>query len=159
MAQPQQELLAGKHFQMPLSLVKKAEEQRAHPRLDLNISATFRNAAGNRCKGQVANISPDGLQVRCNSAAGQLLHPKGGRICPNNAPIVQVEMQLPVAGASKRLVVGAQLIYVTTRDIEPNCVLGFKFLELRPTARKIVDSYFQDCLTSYFDEHPQVSAL
>ena len=147
MAQPQHNSLVDDHFQMPLSLVKKAEEQRAHPRLELNITATFRNAAGNRCKGQVANISPDGLQVRCNSAAGQLLHPKGGRICLSNAPIVQIEMQLPIAAVSKRLVVGAQLIYVTTRETEPNCVLGFKFLELRPTARKIVDSYFQDCLS------------
>ena len=159
MAQLQQNSRVSAQFKMPLSLVKEAEEQRAHPRLELNSSATFRNAAGHRCKGQVVNISPDGLQVRCNSAAGQLLHPKGGRICPNNAPIVQIEMHLQIAATSKRLVVGAQLIYVATCESEPNCILGFQFLELRPTARKLVDSYFQDCLSEYFDDQAQVSAL
>lgn len=151
MAQLTQAIASDPKLHVPLSVVQKAEEQRAYPRFKLNVTATFRNAAGNRCTGRVVNISPDGLQVKCNPATGQMLHPKGGRICPSNAPVVQVGLQLPVLDETKKLIVGAQLVYATTHECDPYCVLGFRFLELRPTAQRIIDNYFMERMTTYYE--------
>ena len=146
------QVAAEKHFQTPLAVVQQTEEQRGYPRFPLEIAACFRNAAGNRCKGQIVNISPDGLQVRCNVSAGQALHPKGGKLCPSNAPIVQVALQLPVSGEDKKVTVGAKLVYATTMGADPNCVLGFRFLELRPTAQRTIDSYFSERMAAFYEE-------
>lgn len=127
---------------MPWSIVKKLEDQRSYPRVTLNIPVKFRNADGHRCAGQLINISSDGVQVRCNVSAAQILHPGGGKICPHNAPMVQLTMDLPVGGESKRLVLGASLVYASTRDEEPRCVLGLSFLELRPLASKTMEQFF-----------------
>ena len=146
-------------FRMPLAQVKQAEEHRAYPRFTVNTSAAFRNGAGNRCKGQVVNISPDGLQVTCNLAAGQQLHPRGGRICEESAPIVQIALQLPLRNEMKKVVLGAQLVYATTRETDANCVLGFKFLELRPTAQRIIDNYFAEKMATYYEECSKVAVV
>jgi hypothetical protein len=143
---------------MSWTLAKKIDEQRAYPRLELHIPIAFRNADGQRCKGEVADISPDGVQVRCNLAGAQILHPAGGRICPSNAPIVQLAMDLPLQTAQKRLVVGGQLIYASTRETEPRCVIGLQFLELRPMAQKLLDQFFGEQMHAYFDEERQLAA-
>ena len=117
----------------------------------------FATVRGNRCKGRVVNISPDGLQVKCNLAAGQSLHPKGGRICPSSAPIVQISLQLPLVEETKKVVLGAQLVYATMQDCNSHCVLGFKFLELRPTAQRIIDTFFSQRMAAYYEGEAELS--
>ena len=46
MAQLNQNIQRESLFQVPLALVKQAEEQRAYPRFQLNVSAAFRNGTG-----------------------------------------------------------------------------------------------------------------
>ena len=158
MAELNHQVRADEHFRTPMTFVAQTEEQRAYPRFQLDVSVSFRNAAGNRCRGQVINISPDGLQVRCNFSAGQSLHPKGGKLCADTAPIVQVALHLPVAGESKKVVAGAKLVYATTLDNDPNCVLGFKFLELRPMAQRVLDGYFSERMAAFYEDDPQAAA-
>lgn len=145
--------------EMPWSILEQIEEQRAYPRLALNTSISFRNADGQHCKGEVADISPDGVQVRCNLSAAQMLHPAGGRICSSNAPIVQLSMDLPLQGVEKRLVLGGQLVYASTRDIEPRCIIGLVFLEQRPLAQKLLDQFFAEQMHPYFEEDIKSAVL
>ncbi|MEM7468060.1 MAG: PilZ domain-containing protein [Pseudomonadota bacterium] len=124
-----------------LSLVSESSELRQETRLSVDLTAEFRNAAGQRCKGQVTNVSLDGIQVRCHCASGQLLHPKGGRVCHESVEIVQISMKLPTENGEKQFVAGAELLYVTASDAGSNCVLGFKFLDLRPTPQKALENF------------------
>ncbi len=59
-------------------LVDKLDEQRRYPRLELGIPVAFRNASGQHCVAKLVNIAPDGIQIRCNTATAQILHPSGG---------------------------------------------------------------------------------
>ncbi len=144
---------------MPWSLVEKIDEQRAYPRLELNIPISFRNENGQRCTGQVVNLSPDGVRVRCNISAAQILHPMGGRICASNAPIVQLSMKLPLRDAEKRLVVGGRLVYAGTQNTEPRCTIGLKFLEQRPTAQKLLDQFFAEKMHDFYEDELISAAL
>ncbi len=131
-------------------LVEKLDEQRSHPRLALNTRVTFRNANGQLCTAQLMNLSRDGIQIRCNVASAQVLHPGGGKICPTNAPLLRADIPLRVASESATLSVCAQLTYLTTVPEEPRCVLGMHFLELRPTAERLLDRFFSAALAEYY---------
>lgn len=131
-------------------LVDKLDEQRRYPRIQLDIVVAFRNAGGQHCAARLLNIAPDGIQVRCNVATAQILHPGGGRICRSNAPIVQSAIAIPLASGTATLSVCSRLTYLTTVPDEPRCVIGLQFLNPRPTAKRVIDQFFADILHEYF---------
>ncbi|MFT4560650.1 MAG: hypothetical protein ACI9BW_000384 [Gammaproteobacteria bacterium] len=140
-------------------LVEKLDDQRSHPRIELGVPVAFRNANGQHCVAKLVNISLDGVQIRSNVATAQILHPGGGKIGEGNAPIVQISIALPLADGSAVLSACTKLSYLTTVEEEPRCVLGLKFLDLRPTAKMILEQFFVEKLKGYFDiedyEEPQ----
>ncbi len=126
------------------------DEQRAYPRIALDVPVAFRNASGQHCAAKLCNISPDGLQVRCNLVTAQIIHPHTGLLEADNLPLLQATAVIPLAGGPETLSVGVRLLYIATNPTSPNCVLGFQFLNLRPKARRIVDSYFAEQLRHYY---------
>jgi PilZ domain len=137
--------------QIAWQLVEKLDEQRRYPRIRLDIAVAFRNGSGQHCAAKLLNIAPDGIQIRCNVATAQILHPGGGKICPNNAPLVQCAIAMPLANGPDTLSVCARLTYLTTVPDEPRCVIGLQFLDPRPKAQRIIDRFFADKLLEYFD--------
>ena len=131
-------------------LVNRLEEQRQHPRVVLDIPVAFRNAQGQHCAAKLCNISPDGLQVRCNVVTAQVIHPAGGRLTDCNQPILQATLAVPVGEGFETLSLGVRLQYLTVGVDEPRCVLGFSFLNLRPKARRIVEGFFAERLSGYY---------
>lgn len=125
-------------------LMDKHEEQRRHPRLDLDHAVAFRSGSGQHCAARLLNVAPDGIQVRCNVATAQILHPTGGKICPRNAAIIQTAITIPLADGPATLSVCSRLTYLTTVPEEPRCVLGLEFLDPRPTALRIIDKFFAE---------------
>ena len=117
-------------------------EQREHERLKLDIVVQFRAGTGQHCAAQLLNIGPEGIQVRCNVATAQVLHPMGGRIRLDNAPIVQTTIAVPHGDGDSTLSVCAQLKYVTTVAESPRCILGLQFIDPRPTAQRIISRLF-----------------
>ncbi len=127
-------------------LVEQFGEQRQHPRFALEIPVAFRNAQGQHCAAKLCNISPEGLQVRCNVVTAQIIHPVGGRLSDANQPILQATLAVPVGNGFETLSLGVRLQYLTILADEPRCVLGFSFLNLRPKARRIVEGFFGERL-------------
>jgi len=119
-------------------------EQRGAPRVDLIVPVAFRNGVGQHCAARLSNLSVDGLQVRCNVATAQTIHPRGGRLGPDNQPLLHATAVLPLADGPQTLSIGVRLIYCRPDDRGPDCVLGFRFLELRPRARRLIEAFFTE---------------
>jgi hypothetical protein len=124
----------------------RLDEHRQHPRLALEIPVTFRNALGEHCAAMLSNVSPEGLQVRCDPATARLIHPAGARLEPGRQPILQARLTVPVAGVDEDLSLGVRLVHIGMLPDEPRCALGFSFLALRPRARRIVIGFFGERL-------------
>lgn len=124
----------------------RLDEHRQHPRLALEIPVTFRNALGEHCAAMLSNVSPEGLQVRCDPATARLIHPAGARLEPGRQPILQASLTVPVAGIDEDLSLGVRLMHIGMLPDEPRCALGFSFLALRPRARRIVIGFFGERL-------------
>ncbi len=144
---------AGGGFELPAwQAVSNLDEQRAYPRITIDIPVAFRNASGQHCAAKLRNISPDGLQVRCNLVTAQIIHPRGGKIGDENQPLLQATAVLPLSSGPETLSVGVRLLYTGTLSDAPHCVLGFQFLNLRPKARRIIDTFFAEQMRQYYLE-------
>ena len=141
-------------------LVEKPDEQRKFPRIDLDIPVAFRNGGGQHCAARLLNIAPDGIQVRCNVATAQILHPGGGKICSNNAPMIQTAIPIPLGDRTETLSVCAKLAYMVTVQEEPRCVVGLQFLDPRPKAQRVIEQFFASKLSEYYavDDYSPVPA-
>lgn len=125
-------------------------EQRAYPRITLEIPVAFRNGSGQHCAAKLHNLAPDGLQVRCNVVTAQMIYPVGRKLQSDNLPILQATAVLPLAEGQATLSVGVRLLYLTTAEETPNCILGFEFLSLRLKARRIIDTFFAEQLRNFY---------
>lgn len=127
-------------------LVAKLDEQRRYPRVPLNLAVALVTASGAKCKAHAINISPDGFQLRCDVDAARLLHPAGGKVDPEHGPRVTAALKLEVHGQQRTLVARCRLLYLTTVDTEPRCVIGLRFSALDQQAESTVGAFFADQL-------------
>lgn len=132
-------------LQNGLDLHGEQEDQRAYPRISGEIRVAFRNAHGQHCAATLRDLSPEGLQITCNTATAQIIHTTGGRIGGNNQPLVQVTMVLPLSEGQQTLSACARLQHAATLRAAW-CLMGFQFLELRPKARRLIDVFYAEQL-------------
>jgi PilZ domain len=118
--------------------------QREFFRIAIEIPVAFRNGEGQHCAARLRNLSPAGLQICCNFSTAQIIYPLGGIVPTHNQPILHATTILPLSTGAETLSVGVRLLYSTILNHEPRCVLGFRFLELRPKARRLVETFFAE---------------
>ena len=129
-------------------LVEKLDESRRHPRISLDIKVALRTDGGAKFSANVINISPDGLQIRCIVETAHLLHPNGGKIEPKNSPFANVALALPVEDGIRTLAARCQMLYLSTVNTEPRCVVGLCFVKMDLQTERIVNEFFSHQLAT-----------
>jgi hypothetical protein len=137
---------AGRSDALVWKLVEKLDEQRQYPRIPLDLKIAMRNDRGDKFSALALDISPDGLQLRCDVQAARQIHPAGGKINPTKRPLVSMAVTLPVGAGKRTLVALCELLYITTVDSEPRCVLGLGFGQLDAQSAAIISAFFADQL-------------
>jgi|GEM_PF-3658413 len=87
-----------------------------------------------------------------------MIHPLGLDLYDDNLPLLQATAVMPLAGGAETLSVGVRLLYVAALAEAGQCVLGFQFLNLRPKARRIVDTYFAEQLRHFYVDSDERAA-
>ena len=141
MAKPSVQAPAGGN-DLVWQLVEKLDESRRYPRIPLDIKVALRTDGGETISANVINISPDGLQIRCTKETARLLHPNGGKIQAENSPFANVALALPVRDGIRTLAVRCQMLYLTTVNTEPRCVVGLRFVKIDLQTERIVNEFF-----------------
>ena len=127
-------------------LVEQLDEQREQPRIDISAKARIQRSDDAPVSVAVVNISPDGLQLRCDSEAAQKIHPEARQIAPGEAHTVRIAVGLPVADGTRIVTGTAQLLYFSTVDTDPRCVIGVKFAQLDENSEQGLAAFFADQL-------------
>ena len=125
--------------------IQWTNEQRAWPRIRGEFPVALRNGLGQHCAATLQNISPDGLQVRCTVQTARIIHPQFGPLMPGDQPLLQATVVLPLEEGPQTLSAGVRLLHLAAVE-SPFCILGFRFLELRPRARRIIDAFYAEQL-------------
>ena len=77
-----------------LSPYETYEEKRLFPRIDIDRRVLIRPLDGNIVYAIAHDISPDGLQIRCDRTTAHVLHPSGKSL--RDAPSVDIGLPLPL---------------------------------------------------------------
>lgn len=122
-------------------LVEKLDEQREYPRVPVCIPVQVTNFRGDQVGLDAINLSPDGLQLRCDVNAARIIHANGGLVQPGRDPLLETRLHLPFVGGEQVLSLAAELLYLTTVDAEPRVVLGLRFVNPDSGAERAISAF------------------
>lgn len=107
------------------------EERRKFPRIRIDIPMQIQYDKTKFVHTRIYDISPDGIQFRCDQKTAQLLHPSGKLIEEDKKPSVIVIFTVPYKKVKKEIIVRCQILYFTLlsgKHIEnENIAFGLKF--------------------------------
>jgi hypothetical protein len=135
---------AVQHLPTVPTTYPNAPDQRRRARQPLSLPVTFRSDLGQHAAAWVQDATSDGFQIHCNVATAQVICPLVGRLNSENGPVLQASFTLALPEGPQVLSVGVQLLYRATRLAAPCCVLGFRFVALRPKAQRVLAAFFGD---------------
>ena len=115
------------------------ERRRAFPRVRLRVPVQVGLADGRVVRARIYNLSPDGIQLRCDSATAKLIHPSGKAISDSSGPKLFVALRLKHGADIRTHVLRCRVFYVLEEDLH-NIIVGTMFEDLNPEHRKIIDA-------------------
>ena len=123
------------------------EEKRKYPRIVIDRPAEIRHG-GKVLQGVIRDISPDGLQIRCDRKTMQAIHPSGKSIKGENGPLVKVVFKLLVGRQEKTIKAEARLYYFVLLPDEKtsDVAIGARFASLAKECQADVEAFFRDAL-------------
>ncbi|MCI0400721.1 MAG: PilZ domain-containing protein [Gammaproteobacteria bacterium] len=120
------------------------EERRRFPRLIVNRRAEIRKAQGHVVNALVHDISPDGLQVRCDRDAAKILHPSGRFITPENASEVDVRLSVALQKGEMEVKARCRLVYLAV--VPGSIAFGMKFIKFYGDSAKILKRFIEESM-------------
>lgn len=105
------------------------EESRSYPRIKTRLPITLSLESNETITTSIYDISPDGLQIRCNRNIAAKLNPGGKRINVKDNVTIKAEFLLSVDGEQKKVVVSCKVYYfvIIPGGLEEDVAFGLKF--------------------------------
>ena len=123
-----------------INLYDMYEEKRDYPRISVNTLAEIHKQDEYDVNVILHDISPDGVQLRCNRKTAHTIHPSGKFITEKTAPDVVLKFSLSVNNKEKEVIVQSKIYYFTI--IAPDVVaFGAKFRQFEKFTDRHVDNY------------------
>jgi PilZ domain-containing protein len=123
-----------------INLYDMYEEKRDYPRVSVNALAVMLKEDEYELNAIVHDISPDGVQLRCNRKTAHVVHPTGKFITDKTAPEIVLKFSLPIDGKEKEVNVQAKIYYFSIIEID-TVAFGVKFKKFDNFTGRHVESY------------------
>lgn len=128
-----------------LKLYNIYEEKREYPRIKIDILATVEKEDEYKAHVILHDISPDGVQLRCNRKNAMLIHPSGKFISDKAAPEATLKFSLDIEGKENEIIVRIKLFYFTV--IDPDVIaFGAKFIQFENSCGHYVDDFIANSI-------------
>jgi len=115
------------------------EQRRAYPRVRLRIPVQVGLPGGQVACARIYNLSPDGLQIRCDPITARRIHPSGNPIRDGSGPKVMVAMRLKKGSDVCTLVLRCKVFYLLA-ETPKEIIIGLEFEELDAAQRDTIDA-------------------
>ncbi|GEM_PF-899033 len=123
-----------------INLYDMYEEKRDFPRVSVNALAKIHKKGEYDLNAILHDISPDGVQLRCNRKTAHMIHPSGKFITDKTAPEVVLTFSLSVDGKDKNVIVQSKIYYFSIIEIDV-VALGVKFKQFEKFTSRHVDDF------------------
>lgn len=120
-------------------LYRVHESRRGYPRVKLRMPVQVGLPGGRVVVARIYNMSPDGIQIRCDRQTAASIVPDTGRIAPGHAPELLVVMRLTAGQATRSHVIRCRLSYALPESAS-EVIMGLAFQELLPEQREAIDA-------------------
>jgi len=120
-------------------LYRGLQARRGYPRVKLSMPVQIGLPGGRVVCARVYNLSPDGLQVRCDPETAHQVHPQARPVADGTGPEVLVVLRTRDGNDMRTQVVRCRLTYVLPES-RSEIILGFSFLHLLPAQRFAIDA-------------------
>ncbi len=120
-------------------LYRSHESRRAYPRVRLRMPVRIGLSGGRVVCADIYNMSPDGIQVRCDRHTALGIHPDARPVAPGAGPTVLVALRLRSGRDVHTIVVHCRLGYLLPQGPD-EVILGLQFQELLPAQREAIDA-------------------
>lgn len=122
------------------------EEGRRFPRVPVVLPVTVSFGQNQTIQAVTYDISPDGIQIRCNKYVAQSIHRKEERIPENERPIVDVSLNLTIKKAEKKFIAKCQAVYMifleqAAESEMENAAFGLRFLGFKGRSEKYLNKF------------------
>lgn len=123
-----------------INLYDMYEEKRDYPRVSVNTLAEIHKKDEYDLNAILHNISPDGVQLRCNRKTAHTIHPSGKFITDKTAPEVTLTFSLPIDGKEKNVIVQSKIYYFSIIATDM-VAFGVKFKKFEKFTERHVDDF------------------
>lgn len=121
------------------------EEQRKYPRIVVDRPVTLLLSNAKIVKALAYDISPDGMQIRCDQKAVALLKPKGQELKKGKVTELGISLVLPLDGKQEKVVVRCRLVYIVTLE-EDKYAIGIHFTKISGESKKTLKRFIESSL-------------
>ena len=123
------------------------EEKRKYPRVAVDRPMEMLSG-GQELQGVIHDISPDGLQIRCDRKTMQAIRPSGKAIKGGTGPLVNVVFRLPIGRREKTIKAEVRLYYFVLLPDEKtfDVAIGARFTSQAGECQADVEAFFRDAL-------------
>jgi c-di-GMP-binding flagellar brake protein YcgR len=124
---------------------KSPKARRQNPRIKPNQPVPILLPDNTQRDDLIQDISLGGICIQCDRATAMTIHPRGGRIDPDNAPMVELHIEFPTAGTRQMVPIKCKLRYLRGN---PNGMFdfGMQFMDLNKDAQKQLKKFVRESL-------------
>ena len=128
----------------PIAEFEAYENRRSYPRLNLLVPVKVQYENGKYAKAELHDISPDGLQIRCDQETANKIHPAQTRILKNAQPSIVVGFSLPQTDVNTEIIVKCAICYfaLLTTDTSNEVAFGLQFKQFSGDCRQQIKKFF-----------------
>ncbi|MFT5396599.1 MAG: hypothetical protein ACI85N_001800 [Gammaproteobacteria bacterium] len=123
-----------------INLYDMYEEKRDYPRVGVNTLAGVHKKDEYDVNVILHDVSPDGVQLRCDRKTAYIIHPDGKFITNKTAPEVVLKFALPIDDKEKDVIAQVKIYYFTIIATDV-VAFGAKFKKFEKFTQRHVDDY------------------
>ena len=120
-------------------LYSALEQRRALPRVRLQIPIQIGLPGGQIACARICNLSPDGIQIRCDTLTARRIHPSGNVVNDRSGPKVLIALRLKHGADMRTHVLRCKVFYLLPQS-EQEVLIGLEFEELNAAQRDVIDT-------------------
>ncbi len=119
------------------------EESRSYPRIKTRLPITLSLESNETVTASIYDISPDGLQIRCNRHVAAKLNPGGKRINAKDNVTIKAEFLLSVDDEQRKIIVFCKVYYfvIIPGGLEEDVAFGLKFKKFEGKSIKYIGQH------------------
>lgn len=112
--------------------------------MQISLPVKIRSHTGKSIKALIYDMSPDGLQIRCDKETAKLIHPIDKNIDGDKKPVVVVAFTIPHHKGEREIVSRCKICHfiILDQDSKNEVVFGLKFTGFKDNCDKFISQFF-----------------